>query len=251
MPHDSRYFFEVAYQGTGYHGWQIQENASSVQIVIEKALFTLIQSPIPITGSGRTDTGVHALRQFFHADLPSIDIKDFLYKINKVLPPDISINSIQKVNPKAHARFDAVVRSYTYHIIHHKNPFLKDRAWLLYKRLDLVRMNQAADLLLQYKNFESFSRVKTDVTSFLCKVTEAQWNQTTHGLVFNITSNRFLRGMVRAIVGSIVEVGQHRISIEAFEKMIRDQDRKIAGPSAPAKGLFLSNIKYKDEIFLT
>ncbi|MBL6446174.1 tRNA pseudouridine(38-40) synthase TruA [Fulvivirga sp. 29W222] len=245
-----RYFFEVAYNGTNYHGWQIQQNATTIQQLIEEALSVILRTKIPIMGSGRTDTGVHCSQQYFHADLPeNAAISNLRYKLNSFLPPDISINSICKVTDDAHARFTALSRSYEYRITQCKDPFLQNMSYFYPKSLDITTMNEAASLLVGKQDFESFSKVKTDVNNFVCDITEAQWVEKGDLLIFHITANRFLRGMVRAIVGTLLMVGKGKLRKEDFKKIIESKDRKEAGAAAPAAGLFLTAVKYPREIF--
>jgi len=246
-----RYFIEISYDGTNYHGWQIQPNAISVQEVLEKAMSLLLRETVKITGAGRTDTGVHAAQMFAHFDTTqNIDTEQLSYKLNAFLPQDIAVKNIQAVLDTAHARFDAKARSYRYFIHRHKNPFLNDYSWHLQKDLDMDLMNQAARLLLQYEDFKSFSKTHTDVKTYLCDVKEANWQQTDNQLIFNITADRFLRNMVRAVVGTLVEVGLHKLTSSDFEQIIKARDRSKAGFSAPAKGLFLTKIIYPTKIFL-
>ena len=204
-----RYFIELSYKGTAYHGWQIQPDANSVQEELNKALGKILQERVEVVGAGRTDAGVHASQMFAHFDSVKKLNEDYVYKCNSVLPNDIVVHSIAKVSDDKHARFDAVSRSYEYHIWLGRNPFLIDTAWQLYQQeLNIVLMNQAASLLLEHTDFECFSKVKTDVKTFNCKVTEAIWKQEGSKLIFHITANRFLRNMVRAVVGTLFEVGQ-------------------------------------------
>lgn len=245
-----RYFFEIAYDGTNYHGWQRQENAISVQQVVEEALSTISRTPILITGSGRTDTGVHCEQQFFHADLISpVYTHQLVYKLNSLLPKDIAIKSIQQVSTDAHARFSAISRSYEYRITAKKNPFLVKYAHHYNQPLDLKSMNAASALLMGAQDFESFSKVKTEVNNFICDITFAKWTKTNEMLFFNITSNRFLRGMVRAIVGTLLKVGAHQMSVGEFMKVIEARDRRTAGAAAPAQGLFLTQVGYPEAVF--
>lgn len=245
-----RYFFEIAYKGTHYHGWQKQPNAVSVQEVVEKALSTLFQTPLSITGSGRTDTGVHCLQQYFHVDFEiEIDEPELCYKLNSFLPADISIKSIRKVKPDAHARFDAVERKYRYSISRFKNPFLKELSYRFERPLDIEQMNEAALLLFKYNDFQCFSKVKTDTATFNCTITEAHWRFQNDELNFYVSANRFLRGMVRAIGGTLLDVGQSKLSTQDFEEIIISKDRTKAGRALPAQGLFLTQVSYPDDIF--
>ncbi|MBB6328646.1 tRNA pseudouridine38-40 synthase [Algoriphagus iocasae] len=246
-----RYFLELSYKGTPYHGWQIQNNAFTVQECLESALCTYFRKEVPIMGSGRTDTGVHATMQVCHFDWEGeLERVKFIRAINGILPKEISINSIREVKPDAHARFDAVKRSYFYRIILQKNPFLEEMAWLSYFSPDISKMNLAAEALLRHEDFECFSKVHTEVNHFRCKIFSAGWEQKDGELLFHITANRFLRGMVRAIVGTLVEIGLGKRSPEAMDEIILSKDRSKAGKSAPAQGLFLSRIIYPEQIYL-
>jgi tRNA pseudouridine38-40 synthase len=246
-----RYFFEIAYNGKNYNGWQSQHNAIGVQSVVEDAMSKIFQEKIGIVGSGRTDTGVHCERQFFHADISApFDFDHYIQKLNSFLPSGIAINSIHPVKDDASARYDAIARSYRYQITRKKNPFLDGYAWHFFKHLNVETMNKAAALLWGEHDFECFSKVKTDVNHFLCEIKSAEWNDAGDLLTFNITANRFLRGMVRAIVGTILDVGTGKISIEDFTKVINSRDRKKAGANVPPYGLYLINVKYPSTIFI-
>jgi tRNA pseudouridine38-40 synthase len=246
-----RFFLEIAYKGTAYHGWQIQKNAVSVQEVLNKVLSAILSEKVETIGSGRTDTGVHALRQFVQIDSQKyLNQEVYLYKFNRMLPPDICINIIHPVIDEANARFDAISRSYEYRIINKKNPFFQDLYYHFYKELDVDKMNKAAAILLKKHNFESFSKVKTEVNHFLCSITRAEWIRNNENLTFFVSADRFLRGMVRALVGTLLNVGLGRISVNDFEAIIDSKDRKKAGRAAPASGLFYTNVVYPDHIFL-
>ncbi len=246
-----RYFIELSYKGTHYHGWQIQPNAVTVQEVLEKALSLLLRSETKITGAGRTDTGVHAKQMFAHFDSgQALDTQQLTYKLNAFLPKDFAIKRIVPVLDEAHARFDAVSRSYKYYIHRYKDPFVVDSSWYLAKDLDVKAMNEAATTLLDFKDFKSFSKTHTDVKTYLCDIKQAAWEAKGNQLVFSITADRFLRNMVRAIVGTLVEVGLHKITPADFIKIIEARDRQKAGFSVPAHGLFLTGISYPKKIFL-
>ena len=245
-----RYFIELAYLGKAYHGWQNQPNAITVQQVLENALSTLLKSPLQIVGAGRTDAGVHAKKMFAHFEFDSPLEVNLVYKLNQFLPNDISIYNIHNVTEEAHARFDAKSRTYHYYISEKKNPFVADSAYLLKTQIDINKMNQAAGKLLNYKNFKCFSRSNTDVKTYHCKVVEAIWFRDDHQLIFKITADRFLRNMVRAIVGTLIEIGNGKRPVEAIDTIIQSQDRSQAGPSAPAHGLFLTEITYPEDIFI-
>ncbi|HEY0740694.1 MAG TPA: tRNA pseudouridine(38-40) synthase TruA [Chryseosolibacter sp.] len=246
-----RYFFEISYNGTHYNGWQSQLNATGVQTVVEEAMSKLFREPIEIVGSGRTDTGVHCEQQFFHCDIEkTFDESLYIQKLNSFLPKDIAIHSIRKVKHDASARYDAVERSYRYEITRTKNPFLEGLAWHYFKDVDVQTMNQAAALLLGEHDFESFSKVKTDVNHFRCDIKRAEWKEIDNRLHFYITANRFLRGMVRAIVGTLLDVGTNKISIKEFQHIVRSRDRKKAGANVPPYGLYLMKVKYPASVFL-
>lgn len=251
MEQQKRYFLELAYKGTGYHGWQMQGNALSVQEVVEDALSVLLKKAAVVMGSGRTDAGVHARQQIVHFDTTEITDKDtFIKKLNGVFPKDLAAFALREVQLGAHARFSAKWRSYEYKISLLKNPFEEDLSWFCYYGLDIDRMNEAAQLLLHYEDFECFSKVKTEVNHFECKIKEAYWEQNGQHLIFHITANRFLRGMVRAIVGTLVLVGRGKIDREGFKEIILSKKRMKAGSSAPAQGLFLTKVVYPENIFI-
>ena len=241
-----RYFLKLAYKGTNFFGWQIQPNQPSIQETIEKVLTNLNSGEaIKITGCGRTDTGVHASEYYAHADIPfEMEPSKLKYKLNSMLPLDIVISDIIPVNQDAHARFDAVKRTYHYFIHNIKDPFIDDVSWFRNRELDLEKMNEACKLLLIHEDFECFSKVKTDVTNFKCNITNAAWVKSQKGYIFTITANRFLRNMVRAIVGTMIEIGEGKMEIEDFKKVWASKDRSQAGQSVPAHGLFLAKIEY-------
>lgn len=246
-----RYFFEISYNGTSYNGWQTQVNAIGVQDVVEEVFEKLFRKKIEIVGSGRTDTGVHCVKQFFHADFEKeLDVRITLQKLNSFLPKNISINSIRKVRPDAHARYNATERAYEYRITQVKNPFYQNYAYHFFKEVDIQTMNEAAALLVGEHDFQAFSKVKTDVNHFICDLKKAIWNQKGDLLVFTIVANRFLRGMVRAVVGSLLDVGTAKTTLKEFQRIIKSKDRKKAGMNVPPDGLYLMNVKYPKGIFL-
>jgi tRNA pseudouridine38-40 synthase len=246
-----RYFFEIAYNGKDFNGWQSQKNGIGVQTVVEEALTKLLQEEIKIVGSGRTDTGVHCEQQFFHTDISqNFEKQTLIQKLNSFLPQSIVIRGIRTVKQDASARYDAIERSYRYQITRFKDPFLKDYAWHFFKPLDLETMNKAAALLVGEHDFECFSKVKTDVNHFLCHIHSASWSENGTMLTFQITANRFLRGMVRAIVGTLLDVGTGKTSLQELKVIISSKDRKKAGANVPANGLFLMRVKYPDTIFI-
>ena len=241
-----RFFLQFSYNGTRYHGWQSQPNAITVQETLTKALSVVLnQEKMDIMGAGRTDTGVHARQMFAHFDYEnSIDVKTTVHKLNSYLPKDIAVSDIIEVSENAHARFDATQRTYEYHINWTKNVFLDELSWYYAKQLNVEAMNEAANLLLNFTDFQCFSKVHTDVNTFNCKITHAKWERIGDQLIFTISADRFLRNMVRAIVGTLVYVGLGKISKRDFIAIIESKDRKKAGFSVPAHGLYLTQIKY-------
>ena len=241
-----RYFIHLAYNGTRFHGWQIQPNATSVQENLNKAFSVLLQTEINLMGAGRTDTGVHAREMYAHFDSDnSFDITTLVHKLNSFLPKDIVIYDIIPVHDDAHSRFDALKRTYEYHIHQFKNPFIDELSWYFHQPLDIDLMNQASQLLFNYTDFECFSKVNTDVNTFDCTIFEAYWKRGQNDqLVFTISANRFLRNMVRSIVGTLINVGLHKITLDDFTKIIESKSREKAGFSVPAHGLYLTKIEY-------
>ena len=241
-----RFFIQLSYNGTNYHGWQIQPNATSVQETLTKALNVVLnEKNIVIMGAGRTDTGVHASKMFAHFDYEKeIDSKTVVHKLNSYLPKDIAVSEIISVDENAHARFDAKQRTYEYKINLSKNVFLDELSWYYNKELDVEAMNDAASLLMEFIDFQCFSKVHTDVNTFNCAITQAFWKKENDQLIFTISADRFLRNMVRSIVGTLVNLGLRKISKADFQKIIESKDRKKAGFSVPACGLYLTEIKY-------
>ncbi len=245
-----RYFIEIAYNGKNYFGWQRQPEQISVQQVLEETLSTFLRTEIKITAAGRTDTGVHAKQLFAHFDYDKIEnIEEFLFRINSFLPKDISMKNIFEVKVDAHARFDAVEREYQYIITLKKDPFLTDYAFQINNKPDVELMNQAAKLLLNHKDFQCFSRSKTDVKTYNCTIVKAFWEAKNNRLIFTIAADRFLRNMVRAIVGTLLDVGFGKVSLDEFQKILDSKSREAAGASAPAHGLYLTKIIYPKKIF--
>jgi tRNA pseudouridine38-40 synthase len=240
-----RYFLEFAYKGTHYHGWQYQPNASSVQETLNKALATIFKTEIDLVGAGRTDTGVHAKQMFAHFDLEfEIDVPLLLHKLNSFLPADIAILNIHLVAEENHARFDAAKRTYEYHIHTSKEVFINENSWYYHNQLNIELMNAACKELFNHTDFECFSKVHTDVNTFNCKIMEANWQQIGNKLIFTIAADRFLRNMVRAIVGTMVNIGLEKVSLQEFKQIIVSKDRRNAGFSVPAHGLFLTKVEY-------
>ncbi|HEY3372837.1 MAG TPA: tRNA pseudouridine(38-40) synthase TruA [Prolixibacteraceae bacterium] len=246
-----RYFIELAYKGTQFHGWQVQPNAVSVQQSLEHAISTITRETIAVTGAGRTDTGVHASYFVAHFDssLPHLDHPDFTHKLNSFLKDDVSIFGIRKVSPEAHARFDALSRTYQYHLNLRKDPFSVETSWYFNRQPDVDTMNEACLILFDYIDFTSFSKLHTDVKTNNCKILQAEWNLQNFHLVFTVKADRFLRNMVRAMVGTLLEVGLGKLDLAAFRAVIEQKDRGAAGLSVPAHGLFLADIVYPESIF--
>ena len=257
-----RYFLELAYDGTRYHGWQLQPNAVTVQQKLNEALTVLLRHPVETTGAGRTDTGVHARQLFVHIDVaaphpPEGEVelqagkgignekpKLRLEALNALLPHDIAVKQILPIHADAHARFDATLRSYEYHLHFQKDPFKLNYSWQIKGTLDVTAMNEAASILLEYTDFSCFSKSNTQVFTNNCKINRAEWVDHTDGLVFHISADRFLRNMVRAIVGTCLMVGRREIEPEHIRQIIESKNRSNAGTSVPACGLYLTEVKY-------
>jgi tRNA pseudouridine38-40 synthase len=241
-----RYFLWFSYDGTAYHGWQVQPYANSVQAEIQTALSTILRNNVEVVGAGRTDAGVHARRMSAHFDFDGdIDCKQLTYKLNRLLPNDISIERVEIVSSEMHARFSATARTYHYYIHLCKNPFLRAYSYETHFNLNFDLMNIAAEMLLKYNDFASFCKSHTDVKTTICNVTEAKWIRIDeNSYYFRITANRFLRNMVRAVVGTLVEVGRGRISLEEFQRIVEGKDRCKAGESMPGHALFLEDVRY-------
>jgi pseudouridylate synthase I len=246
-----RYFIYLSYNGKNYCGWQVQPNGVTVQEKLEEALSVLLRQPIAVTGAGRTDAGVHARCMAAHFDYEgeAINGEWLVGKLNRLLPPDIAVDRIVPVKPDAHARFDALSRSYKYYIGHKKDPFNRELVYYIPTPLNYDLMNEAAAVLPHFTDFTSFSKLHTDVKTNNCKIEYAQWTEEADRHVFTITADRFLRNMVRAIVGTLIDVGRGKITVEEFHKIIESKDRGRAGTSAPAHALFLYNIVYPYRIF--
>jgi len=245
-----RYFIQLSYDGTNYHGWQIQPNGISVQETVEKALSVVAREAVLLTGAGRTDAGVHASFYVAHFDVENqnLDNDKIIHNLNCLLPADIAIQYIYKVPSEAHARFDATSRTYKYYIVKAKDPFHRHYAAKEARVPDLAKMNKAAQKLFIYTDFTSFSKLGTDVKTNNCKVDLAQWVDEGDRYVFTVRADRFLRNMVRAIVGTLLEVGFGKLTIDQFCEVIEARNRNAAGTSVPAKGLFLIDIGYPDTL---
>ncbi|GAC1380177.1 MAG: tRNA pseudouridine(38-40) synthase TruA [Ginsengibacter sp.] len=243
----ARYFVEVAYLGANYSGFQVQLNANTIQAEIEKAFSILYTEKFKMTGASRTDSGVHAFQNFFHFDSPIIEIQEkHIYNLNAILPDDIVIKNLYKVNNDSHCRFDALSRSYEYVIYNKKDPFLKERAYYFPYNLDIKLLNEAAQLLTKFTDFSSFSKRNTQVNNFNCVVEKSLWEIKQNKIVYTVTANRFLRGMVRGMVGTMLRVGTRKITMSQFDDIIKSRDCSLADFSVPAHGLFLTAVLYKD-----
>ncbi|MCU0377005.1 MAG: tRNA pseudouridine(38-40) synthase TruA [Bacteroidales bacterium] len=248
----TRYFIFLSYRGTAYNGWQLQPGKHTVQGVINKALSTILSEQINVTGAGRTDTGVHA--SFFCAHFDSVrkeidSDQQLIYSLNSLLPDDVAVTRIVRVKHDANARFDAVSRTYRYTITTVKDPFVAETAWLLYWKLDTAMMNEASAILLKHSDFTSFCRLHGGNKNNTCRVTFAQWTEEPGRILFTISADRFLRNMVRAIVGTLIPLGRGKLSIKDFEEILNGRDRGLAGQSAPAHGLSLIGIDYPETLF--
>ncbi|MEN7550243.1 tRNA pseudouridine(38-40) synthase TruA [Rapidithrix thailandica] len=246
-----RYFAEIAYHGANYHGLQIQPNALSVQETLEDTFSKLLGEEVKLTASGRTDTGVHCRQQFVHFDVSKeVATKHFLHRINSFLPNDIAVYSLRKVKEEAHARYHALSRKYEYHITKAKNPFLQGLAHRLLYAVDVNRMNQAAQLLSQYEDYEAFCKAHSSAKHCLCQINQAFWEESDTGLVFTVRANRFLRGMVRMLTGTLLAVGQGKLTVQQFSEIIESKNNRNAGALVPAHGLYLCEVVYPDDIWL-
>ncbi len=248
-----RYFIYIAYDGTNYHGWQIQPNGISVQETIMKALYTFLRKEVKVVGAGRTDAGVHALEMAAHFDLDEqMDEEVLTDRMNRILPADISVLCTKRVTDEAHSRFDALSRTYYYYISHRKYPFSRKYSYRVHQPLNYAAMNEAAKILFEYEDFTSFSKLHTDTKTNNCKITKAIWEQMdAHTWRFTIQADRFLRNMVRAIVGTLLEVGRGKMNLAQFREVIESKDRGVAGASVPGEALFLAQVEYPDSLFLS
>tara|TARA_B100000029_G_scaffold59744_1_gene53765 strand:+ start:1848 stop:2621 length:774 start_codon:yes stop_codon:yes gene_type:complete len=250
---NNRYFIEFSYDGSLYHGFQKQLNAITVQEIMENGISTILRDRIDIVSAGRTDTGVHAVNMFAHFDYDiksKIEESNFCHLLNRLLPADIVVIAIHKVKSDSHSRFDAISRTYNYYITGTKNPFNHKYRYYLSEELDYIMMNKASKILYEHQDFKCFSKSNTDVKTYNCKITNAEWVKSEDDWKFIITSNRFLRNMVRAIVGTLIEIGRGKLEIDDLDKIIQSKDRRNAGYSVPAEGLFLKEIIYDKKIFI-
>lgn len=246
-----RYFLEIAYDGTNYHGWQMQPNALTVQQVLNDCLSTVLRESIETVGSGRTDTGVHAEQQFVHLDVAGkLNKEEACYRFNRILPHDIAVKNIYEVLPEAHARFDAIARTYEYRISLTNNPFIHAYSHFLSRKPDVDLMNEAAAALLTFEDFTTFSKVKGETKHYRCLIYRADWQMQQDRLLFTIRANRFLRGMVRLVVGTLLDVGSGKLSVADFKTTVASQNRHLASAAAPAAGLFLTKVEYPENYFL-
>ncbi|MBQ2703011.1 MAG: tRNA pseudouridine(38-40) synthase TruA [Alistipes sp.] len=246
-----RYFIELRYKGAAYCGWQRQNDVPSVQQTLEHALSTLLRAEIEVVGAGRTDTGVNASYYVAHFDSEVVlgDTQQVVYKLNLILPEDIAVFAIREVSPEAHARFDAVRREYRYYIEQKKNPFTRDGSWQYYVPLDMEAMNRAAESLLRYDDFTSFAKLNSNNKTNICHIYHAEWSRESDRLCFTVVADRFLRNMVRALVGTLVDVGRGRYTPEQFEEIVASRDLSRSSGGAPAQGLFLSDVVYPEDLF--
>ena len=244
-----RYFLEVSYKGTNYSGFQSQKNANTIQAEIEKALQILLKRKVELTGSSRTDAGVHAYQNFFHFDTGRELSSKLLYNLNAILPPDIAAKNLLKVKDNAHCRFDAISREYKYFIYNKKDPFLTDRAFYFPYSLDLELMQSAAAIIKEYSDFTSFSKRNTQVKTFKCDIKESEWMFENECLVYRVVANRFLRGMVRALTATMLKLGRKKLDLNSFQNIIESKDCTLANFAVPAHGLFLIQVAYPHNYF--
>jgi tRNA pseudouridine38-40 synthase len=249
----TRYFIFISFKGTSYHGWQVQPKAITVQKILDEAITVILDEKISTTGAGRTDAGVHAHVFCAHFDSLNPDLtkkKNLIFRLNRYLPNDISVTAIRKVQPDANTRFSAISRTYKYYLSRVKDPFNDDSSWFIHGDLDIKIMNMASRLLLDHSDFTSFSRLHSDNKTNLCRIYNAGWELSGNKMIFTIRADRFLRNMVRAITGTMIEAGRGKIDLDDIERIIESKNRSSAGMSAPAKGLFLTAIEYPDELFV-
>ncbi|MFN8244155.1 MAG: tRNA pseudouridine(38-40) synthase TruA [Ferruginibacter sp.] len=238
-----RYFIEVAYKGTAYSGFQVQENANSIQAEVEKALTIFFRKDFSLTGSSRTDAGVHALQNFFHFDADT-ELEDAAYHLNAILPAGIAVRRLFRVPDQLHCRFDALSREYCYYIYQHKDPFAADRAFFYPYKIDLAQLNAAAAIVKEYSDFTSFSKRNTQVKTYECRIEESEWIVQPNGMYYHVRANRFLRGMVKGLVGTMLQVGRGKWSLDDFHAVIRAKDATRADFAVPSQGLFLVQVEF-------
>lgn len=244
-----RYFIEVAYKGNNYAGFQVQDNVLTIQSEVQKALAVFYKEQIPLTGSSRTDAGVHALQNYFHADVPFLIQQKNIYNLNALLPQDIAVKNILQVNNEAHCRFDAESREYKYYVSGKKNPFITDRSYFFPYSIDEEKLHEAAATILNYTDFTSFSKRNTQVKTFICKVLESRWVKEDDCLVYHVKANRFLRGMVRGLTGTMLQVARGKITVDDFKKIIESRDCTKADFAVPGHGLFLVQVNYPERVW--
>ncbi|RBL94049.1 tRNA pseudouridine(38-40) synthase TruA [Chitinophaga flava] len=242
----NRYFIEVAYKGEQYSGFQVQDNAHTVQAEVDKALSILFREKVESTGSSRTDAGVNALQNFLHFDTTLPLHPQFLYKINAILPDDVVLRGVYRVPEEAHSRFAALSRSYEYTLYTHKDPFMRDRGYFFPYKLDFDALQAAAGIIREYSDFTTFSKRNTQVKTFICAIEESYWTAAGERVVYNVTANRFLRGMVRGLVGTMLRVGRGKLSLDEFRAAIESRDCTKADFAVPPQGLFLMEVKYPE-----
>ena len=244
-----RYFINISYNGKNYHGWQIQKNAVTVQSTIQDVISKILGKSTDIVGSGRTDTGVHAKSQVAHFDVNKEVDNDFIYRVNAFLPQDISINSVNQVDDNSHARFDAISREYIYKIHDLKSPFVDGLSVFYNKKINMDLINEACSTIMKNSDFQSFSKVKTEVKNFNCTISHASIRRKNNSYLFKFCANRFLRGMVRALVGTLLQLNEGKINLKEFNLIFEKKNREYAGPSAPPYGLYLNKVNYNSDIF--
>lgn len=247
----NRYFLEVSYIGTNYSGFQVQKNANTVQSEVEKALGILFRRNTVLTGSSRTDAGVHGLQNYFHFDIAETISSDIVYNINALLPADIAVINLIEVEPESHCRFDAIARRYAYHIYRFKNPFLSDRAYYYPYTMDLGRLQAAAETLYSHKDYRAFSKRRTQVQTYDCTILESRWSVQDGQMTYIVKGNRFLRGMVRGLVGTMLHVGKGKMQLEEFRRIIEEKKSSLVDFSVPAKGLFLEQVIFPENHFVS
>ncbi|MFT4016677.1 MAG: tRNA pseudouridine(38-40) synthase TruA [Agriterribacter sp.] len=244
-----RYFIEVAYKGNNYAGFQVQDNVLTIQSEVQKALAVFYKEQIPLTGSSRTDAGVHALQNYFHADVPFLILQKNIYNLNALLPRDIAVKNILQVNNEAHCRFDAESREYKYYVSGKKDPFITDRSYFFPYSIDEEKLHEAAATILNYTDFTSFSKRNTQVKTFICQVLESRWVKEDDCLVYHVKANRFLRGMVRGLTGTMLQVARGKVTIDDFKKIIESRDCTKADFAVPGHGLFLVQVNYPERVW--